>query len=86
VVALAFGDLTLHRVEAATTDDARVRVGARVVRIDRASTLCSGEGASRRRSGVRRWRHFLCTYTTSTPRGVGCDLEFRVHVLGCGAS
>jgi hypothetical protein len=64
------------------TDDVRIRVGDRPVRIDADTTLCSGQGPSRRRSGVRRWRHFVCTYTTFTPRGVGRDLEFRVHVLG----
>jgi hypothetical protein len=62
------------------TDDARVRAGKTVVRIDEATTLCSGQGSSRRRNGVRRWRHFLCTYTTR--RGLGRDVEFRVHVLG----
>jgi len=64
------------------TDGARVHVGKRVVRIDHETTLCAGRGRSTRRGGVRRWRHFDCTYTTFTPRGVGRDLEFRVHVLG----
>lgn len=64
------------------TDGARVHVGKRVVRIDEASMLCAGRGAMRRRDGIRRWRHFTCTYTTFTPRGVGRDVEFRVHVLG----
>ena len=64
------------------TDDARVRVGKTVVRIDEATTLCAGQGAWRRRNGVRRWRHFICTYTTFTRRGVDRDLDFRVHVLG----
>jgi hypothetical protein len=64
------------------TDDVRIRVGERPVRIDADTTLCSGQGPSRRPSGVRRWRHFVCTYTTFGPRGVGRDLEFRVHVLG----
>jgi hypothetical protein len=62
------------------TDDARVRAGKTVVRIDEATTLCGGQGPSRRRNGVRQWRHFLCTYTTR--RGLGRDIEFRVHVLG----
>ena len=53
------------------TDDVRLRVGTRFVRIDEATTLCSGQGTSRRRNGVRRWRHFL-----------GRDVEFRVHVIG----
>jgi hypothetical protein len=64
------------------TDDARVRVGNTTVRIDEATTLCSGQGPSRRRKGVRQWRHFACTYTTITRQGLGRDLEFRVHVLG----
>ena len=62
------------------TDDARVRPGKTVVRIDQATTLCSGQGRWRRRNGIRQWRHFLCTYTTR--RGLGRDIEFRVHVLG----
>ncbi|HET9323479.1 MAG TPA: hypothetical protein VFO03_06330 [Gaiellaceae bacterium] len=64
------------------TDGARVHVGRAVVRVDQDSTLCAGQGAARKRDGVRRWRHFICTYTTFTRRGVGRDLEFRVHVLG----
>jgi hypothetical protein len=64
------------------TDDARVRVGTSVVRINADTTLCAGQGTSRRRRGVRRWRHFVCTYTTFTPRGIGRDVDFRVHVLG----
>jgi hypothetical protein len=64
------------------TDDGRVRVGKSVVRIHAETTLCAGQGASRRWRGVRRWRHFVCTYTTFTRRGVGRDLDFRVHVLG----
>ena len=64
------------------TDDARVRVGASVVRIDADTTLCAGEGTWRRRRGVRQWRHFVCTCTTFTPRGIGRDLDFRVHALG----
>jgi hypothetical protein len=65
-----------------TIDDVRVRAGTSVVRINAETALCAGEGTSRRRRGVRRWRHFLCTYTTMTPRGIGRDVEFRVHVLG----
>ena len=64
------------------TDDARVRVGKSVVRIHAETTLCAGQGTSRRLRGVRQWRHFVCTYTTFTRRGVGRDLDFRVHVLG----
>jgi hypothetical protein len=29
---------------------------------------------------VRQWRHFRCTHTTR--RGLGRDVDFRVHVLG----
>jgi hypothetical protein len=64
------------------TDGARVRVGASVVRINAATTLCSGEGTARRRKGVRQWRHFVCTCTTITRRGLGRDVDFRVHVVG----
>jgi hypothetical protein len=64
------------------TDDVRVRVGKSLVRIDADTTLCAGQETSRRRSGVRRWRHFVCTYTTFSRRGIDRDLEFRVHVLG----
>jgi hypothetical protein len=93
-VALVLGSLVLAAPAAAhdgrffwsvakvmrATDDVRLRVGTTFVRIDEATTLCSGQGTSRRRNGVRRWRHFLCTYTTR--RGLGRDVEFRVHVLG----
>jgi hypothetical protein len=61
-------------------DDTRVRVGTNVVRIRADTTLCAGEGRSRRRGGVRQWRHFRCTHTTR--RGLGRDIDFRVHVLG----
>jgi hypothetical protein len=64
------------------TDDVRVRVGKNVVRIHAETTLCAGQGTARRRSGVRRWRHFACTYTTFNRRGIGRDLDFRLHVLG----
>jgi hypothetical protein len=63
-------------------DEVPVRVGGTRLRIEADTTLCSGQGTSRRRSGVRRWRHFVCTYTTISRRGIGRDLEFRVHVLG----
>jgi hypothetical protein len=65
----------LRRVDGAT-----VRVGLRKVRIDSESTLCSGYGSSIRRGRVGLWRHFNCTYTTFTRRGVDRDLEFRLHV------
>jgi hypothetical protein len=63
-------------------DGAKVRVGSRVVRIRAATTLCSGEGRSIRRGGVRRWARFACTFTTFTKQGVDRDLEFRVYVTG----
>lgn len=62
-------------------DGARVRVGTRTVRVDAETTLCSGEGRGILRRGARTWTHFRCTFTTFTPRGVGPDVEFRVHVL-----
>jgi hypothetical protein len=67
----------LRRVDGAT-----IRVGARAVRVESDSTLCSGYGTSRRRGRVRVWRHFNCTYTTFTKAGVDRDLEFRLHVRG----
>lgn len=63
-------------------DNARIRVGSRVVRVHTATTLCSGDGRMIRRDGFRRWKHFMCTFTTFGPRGVDRDLDFRVHVLG----
>jgi hypothetical protein len=63
-------------------DGARVRVGARVVRIDAESTLCSGEGRAVRRRGVRMWSRFSCTFTTFTSKGVDRDLDFDVYVTG----
>jgi hypothetical protein len=62
-------------------DDARVRIGTRVVLVNVETTLCSGEGPAIRRRGVRVWKHFRCTYTTFTPTGPGRDVEFRVHAL-----
>jgi hypothetical protein len=62
-------------------DSVRVRVGARVVRIQSETTLCSGEGRPIRRRGIRMWRRFSCTYTTFTKQGVGRDLEFRVDIV-----
>lgn len=68
------------RVQSAV-DGMRVRVGTRVVRVDADTTLCSGEGRSRLRRGVRTWTHFRCTFTTFTASGPGRDVEFRVHAL-----
>jgi hypothetical protein len=64
------------------TDDARVRVGGSVVRVDVDTTLCAGQGTAMRRHGVRAWRHFACTHTTFTRHRPGRDIDFRVHVLG----
>jgi hypothetical protein len=63
-------------------DGVRVRVGTRVIRIDTETTLCSGEGPSVRRSGIRRWSRFKCTFTTFTRQGLDRDLEFQVRVTG----
>jgi hypothetical protein len=60
-------------------DGARISVDGRRVRIQTESTLCSGEGASIRRRGVRMWRRFACTFTTFGKRGVDRDLEFRLR-------
>jgi hypothetical protein len=62
-------------------DGDRIRVGTRTVRVHRETTLCAGRGVSIRRDGMRRWRRFLCTYTTFTKSGVGRDVDFRVRVL-----
>lgn len=87
--ALAAAPATAHSRGASWTvaqamravDDVRVRVGAKVVRIDSDTSLCSGEGPSIRRGKVRAWTHFRCTSTTFTSRGPGRDLEFRLHAL-----
>jgi hypothetical protein len=61
-------------------DEMQIRVNRRIVRVESDSALCSGEGASIRRSGVRMWRRFACTFTTFTKRGIGRDLEFRLRI------
>jgi hypothetical protein len=61
-------------------DGVAIRVGTRKVRVESDSTLCSGYGTSIRRSRLRLWRHFNCTYTTFTKAGVDRDLDFRLHV------
>jgi hypothetical protein len=63
-------------------DGVAIKVGTRKVRVDSETTLCSGYGTSIRREGVRRWRHFACTYTTFTRAFVDRDLDFRLHVRG----
>ena len=60
-------------------DGARIRVGHAIERIDASLVTCTGEGPSRRRSGVRRWRHFDCLEAQFAPKR---DLSFRVHALG----
>jgi hypothetical protein len=62
-------------------DRAKVHVGTHTVRIDSETTLCAGRGSSIRRSGVRMWHRFACTYTTFTKSGVDRDLDFRVVTL-----
>jgi hypothetical protein len=63
-------------------DDARVRVGSTVVRVQVETALCSGEGRVMRQRGLRAWKHFRCTFTTLTASGgIGRDIEFRVHAL-----
>jgi hypothetical protein len=62
-------------------DDARIRVGTKVVRVDSDTTLCSGEGRVKLRGRVRTWTHFSCTFSEFTARGPGRDVEFRVHAL-----
>jgi hypothetical protein len=61
-------------------DEMQIRVNRRVVRVESDSALCSGEGASIHRGGVRMWRRFACTFTTFTKRGIGRDLEFRIRI------
>jgi hypothetical protein len=63
-------------------DGERIRVGSKRVRVDSATSLCSGERRAMRRGGVRTWTHFRCTFATFTASGPGRDAEFRVHVLG----
>jgi hypothetical protein len=62
-------------------DDARIRVGTKVVQVDRDTTLCSGEGRGKLRRGLRTWTHFRCTFSTFTALGPGRDVEFRLHAL-----
>jgi hypothetical protein len=64
-----------------TIDHARMKVGARVLRVDSASTLCSGEGSGLRQRGELRWTRFSCTYSAFIGDGI-YDCDFRVHVLG----
>ena len=59
----------------------RIPMNGRIVRIESESTLCSGEGASIRRRGIRMWRRFACTFTKFTKGGVDRDIEFRLRVV-----
>ena len=62
-------------------DNARIHVGSRVVRVDSATTLCSGIGRGVRSGGVRRWAAFRCTYSAFVAGGI-YDCVFRVEVRG----
>jgi hypothetical protein len=62
-------------------DGTRISVRGRIVRIETESTLCSGEGASIRRRGIRMWHRFACTFTTFTKGGVDRDIDFRLRVV-----
>jgi hypothetical protein len=62
-------------------DGTWVRVGEGRVRVSSESALCSGEGVSVRRRGVRMWRRFACTYTVFTRGFVDRDLDFRLRVV-----
>jgi hypothetical protein len=62
--------------------------GAKIVirrwsgRVQSATTLCSGLGASARWGNERHWRHFTCTWTPVERSGrVDRDVTFRVHAL-----
>jgi hypothetical protein len=61
-------------------DGTSIRVGEGRVRVNSETALCSGQGTSVRRRGVRMWRHFACTYTVFTSGFVDRDLDFRLHV------
>jgi hypothetical protein len=57
-------------------------LGKRAVRVDAATTLCSGVGRRLTKSGVRRWSSFDCTYTTFSDDGIDRDVDFHVILLG----
>jgi hypothetical protein len=87
VLAAPAGAATLDRYWSVTrvmraVDGVRIRVGTHAIRIHNDTTLCSGEGRSIRRGGVRRWSRFVCTFTTFTKAGIDRDLEFQVYVTG----
>jgi hypothetical protein len=62
-------------------DGALLVLGKRVVRVDVATTLCSGVGRRLTKSGVRNWSSFDCTYTTFR-HGIDRDVDFHVILLG----
>jgi len=62
-------------------DGALLVLGKRAVRVDAATTLCSGVGRRITKSGVRAWSSFDCTYTTFR-HGIDRDVEFHVILLG----
>ena len=63
------------------TDGALLVLGKRALRVDSATTLCSGDGPSVMTRGVRRWSSFDCTYTTFS-HGIDQDLDFHVVLVG----
>jgi hypothetical protein len=63
-------------------DGARLAIGGWSQRVQRESTLCSGDGRPRRWSGVPHWKHFVCTWTVFSARGaIDRDVTFHVHTL-----
>jgi hypothetical protein len=62
-------------------DGARITAAGRVIRIDSATTLCSGLGRPVVRGGVVRWHSFDCTFTTFR-HGIDQDVEFHLSLLG----
>lgn len=63
-------------------DGAKVAVGRWSGHVQSATTLCSGEGRSRRWARVGHWRQFTCTWTVFDRKGrVDRDVTFRVHTL-----
>jgi hypothetical protein len=63
-------------------DGAKVVIGRWSARVQSSTTLCNGEGRSRRWDGVRHWRHFTCTWTVfDRTRLVDRDVTFGVSTL-----
>jgi hypothetical protein len=64
-------------------DRRRLRVGERVVRIDRSTLTCVGAGPAKRVRGRRAWSRFRCVQPTFPPGSVvGADLVFTVELTG----